>query len=279
MSTHGLHVGINDYRGSQHDLAGCVNDALDCARLFGRRRKGLHRDVIDACPFFGECDSQVVLVDRAATRSRILAELESLLAKLRRGDWGIVTFSGHGTYVKDAGGDEADGYDEALVTADLDAILDDELGVILEKREPGSKLLVVTDSCHSGTATRSIGPRLAGPPESRARFLPPGRIPSERLAGLRVPRMKRPSRLVDVIHFGACRDDQFAADAEFGGRPRGAFTHYWLDAILSLRPKATFADWEAELAKRLPNRHYDQAPQVNAYKRALDWRIPMMTKT
>ena len=212
MQLHALHVGINDYRGTDNDLDGCVNDALDCARLFGRRHKGTRRDAIDALPFFPEAASQVVLVNRQAVRVRILAELQKLLKRLRLGDLGVFTFSGHGTYVKDKNGDEPDGHDEALVAADLDVIVDDELAVLLERRAPGSRLLVQTDACHSGTATRSLGPRLLGPTDRshRVRFLPPRAIPRHKLEGWRTARMQRTAKLVDVIHFGACRDNQFA---------------------------------------------------------------------
>ena len=277
MQLHALHVGINDYRGTDNDLDGCVNDALDCARLVGRRHKGTRRDAIDTLPFFPEAASRVVLVNRQAVRVRILAELQKLLKRLRPGDLGVFTFSGHGTYVKDRNGDEPDGHDEALVAADLDVIVDDELAVLLERRAPGSRLLVQTDACHSGTATRSLGPRLLGPTDRshRVRFLPPRAIPRHKLEGWRTARMQRTAKLVDVIHFGACRDNQFAADATFGGRPNGAHTHHWLAALSELAPGATYAAWRDALARRLPDDEYDQVPQTNAYARALASKIPL----
>lgn len=278
MQIHALHVGINNYAGTENDLLGCVNDATDCARLFGRRNKGTRRDALDLCPFFPAAATQVVLLDRQAVRTRILAELQVLMKKLARGDLGIFTFSGHGTYVRDKrGGDEEDGYDEALVCYDLDVILDDELGVALERRAAGSRLLVQTDACHSGTATRSLGPRLLGATDAsqRLRFMPPGRLPKHKLAGWKLARMKRTPKLVDVNHFAACRDRDFAADSAFGGRPAGAHTHFWIQSLTELDPGATYRDWTERLAEYLPSQQFDQEPQTNAYQRSLDWKIPV----
>lgn len=276
MATHALHVGINNYKGTDNDLFGCVMDASDIKRVVGPRR-GAANDALDRCQFFGNADTQVVLLDAKATRARVLAALDLLLKRLERGDLGIFTFSGHGTYVRDKSGDEEDGYDEALVCADLDVILDDELGTMLERRAAGSRLLIQTDACHSGTATRSLGPRLLGPTNRtyRKRFLPPAAIPRRNIEGWRTARLKRTSKLVDVIHFGACRDREFASDTEFGGRPNGAFTYYWLQCLMGLEPGATYRDWSDALIDVLPSEDFDQEPQTNAYQKAFDWKIPV----
>lgn len=276
MSIHCLHIGINDYRGTENDLGGCVNDAMDSARTFGRRRKGAHRDAFDSCRFFGKCDSQLTLLDGDATRKRVLSELQGLLRKLERGDLAVITFSGHGTYVADRDGDESDGYDEAIVTAELNVILDDELCTLFERRVTGSRVLFASDSCHSGTNLRTIGHRLAGGanPNHRLRFVHPLTIPAEHRQACRLARMKAAAKLVDVIHFGACGDRQFAADAEFGGRANGAFTHYWLEALCGLPAGSTYGDWRDAVAKRLPNHEFEQIPTTNAYTRALNWKLP-----
>lgn len=274
MPVHCLHIGINDYAGGQHDLAGCVNDAVDCRQIFGRRHKGTRRDRYDECRFFGKAASQVTLLDRQATRARVLDELRTLLKKLARGDLGIFTFSGHGTYVHDASGDERDGYDEALVCADLEVIVDDELSTLFERRAVGSRLVVATDACHSGTNVRTIGPRLAATPNphQRQRFLHPGHIPLSATSNQRGVKLQTSPKLVDVIHFAACGDRQFAADAEFHGRPNGAYTFEWLQALCRLPAGATYRAWRDEV--RLPNQEFTQAPQTNAFARALDWKLP-----
>jgi uncharacterized caspase-like protein len=70
----------------------------------------------------------------------------------------VITFSGHGTYVPDTNGDEIDGLDEALCPYDLQtggaALIDDEINTLFSARQGGVRLLLISDSCHSGTVTR-----------------------------------------------------------------------------------------------------------------------------
>ena len=108
--------------------------------------------------------------EEAATHKGILKALDDLSEKTQKGDIVYFHFSGHGQQIEDDNGDEADGYDEALVPYDAKGkydpvnytgknhLRDDELGIKLQKiREkigPSGGLLVMLDACHSGTATR-----------------------------------------------------------------------------------------------------------------------------
>lgn len=63
----------------------------------------------------------------------------------------IVYYVGHGTTVRDENGDEDDGYDEAFVFDD-GVIVDDVLVEhLIDCKHPDSKLILVTDACHSGS--------------------------------------------------------------------------------------------------------------------------------
>jgi hypothetical protein len=279
MATHCLHVGINDYRGAGHDLAGCLPDVRNDERLFNRERRhrGTRRDAIDECRYFGNCETQNILTDRQATRAKVLAALELTMKRLVAGDWAIVTFSGHGTYALDRSPvDESDGFDEALVCHDLAVIRDDELAAAIEKRKPNTKVLLITDSCHSGTAHRHLGERIIGwhgDGRTKYRFVPPSRLPTESVRRL-AKAIRRDRKLVDVIHLGACLDHQLAADAPFGGGHEGALHHFYLRAVCELPARATFGDWFARLADYLPGGEFDQQPVVNSYARCLDWKLP-----
>jgi hypothetical protein len=62
-----------------------------------------------------------------------------------------VYFSGHGGQVSDLNGDEDDGMDEAMVFPD-GYIIDDDLSLILRRNCSGiTRVLLLTDCCHSGT--------------------------------------------------------------------------------------------------------------------------------
>ncbi len=110
-----------------------------------------------------------ILRDKEATKPGILNAIQQqLIEKAKPGDVCVFHFSGHGEQVFDDNGDEADGYDEALVTYDAPMeyqpgvekhLRDDEFGLKLEeiRKKLGSdgNLLVIVDACHSGTSTRS----------------------------------------------------------------------------------------------------------------------------
>lgn len=110
-----------------------------------------------------------IVRDKEATKQGILnAMQQQLIDKAKPGDVCVFHFSGHGEQVFDDNGDEADGYDEALVTYDAPMeyqpgvekhLRDDEFGLKLEqvrtKLGGDGNLLVIIDACHSGTSTRS----------------------------------------------------------------------------------------------------------------------------
>ena len=107
------------------------------------------------------------LLNEDATRDGIIRGfLEHLYDKVvpGRGDTALFFFAGHGQQVSDLNGDESDGYDEALVAFDNGGVqsregrlLDDDLGKmirLLGKRT--DNIVVVSDSCHSGTLSRGV---------------------------------------------------------------------------------------------------------------------------
>ena len=111
------------------------------------------------------------LRNEQATYTAILLSLQTLISQAGAGDVVYIHFSGHGQQVTDLNGDEADGFDEAWVPYDAlqeptssyngeRHLTDDELNHYLyqisQKIGSKGKLIVVSDACHSGTATRDI---------------------------------------------------------------------------------------------------------------------------
>ena len=148
-----LVIGIDDYVEHQ-DLAGAVNDARDLAGTLSR----------------AGVDDLVVLENGAATRDRIAAEWRGMMARADRGDTLVLTYAGHGGQEPERiAGNERDGLDEALLLGGLrstgpgtrERILDDELNLwFSEAGERGLRVVFVADSCHAGTLTRSVDPRV-----------------------------------------------------------------------------------------------------------------------
>lgn len=138
---HSLHIGLN-YAGTSNALRGCVNDAMDWAKHFS--------------PILGS--NPVVLLEQQADKATIISQVKAVLDICKSGDTAIISYSGHGTYIPDQSGDESDRRDEALVPWDYSRglLLDDELKDLLSKRPQGTRVLLITDCCHSGTMARSI---------------------------------------------------------------------------------------------------------------------------
>lgn len=253
MRTLGLFIGIDNYPGTGQDLSGCVNDANAWAAKLA--------PVLDAA---------TLLVNSRATYSGITRAMRSVLGQLAAGDLAVICYSGHGSWIPDTNGDEADGRDEVLVPYDFakNLVVDDELRQILVSRETGSRVLFVSDSCHSGTVFRLLGPATA----RKMRFLPPSYLGVRAAAAEPIaarPRLARVSNLPGVIHLSGCRDHEYSYEAvDKDGKPCGAMSLAALTAYESLRKtkgSSTYAQWFAKISKQLPTWDYPQTPMINAY--------------
>ena len=112
----------------------------------------------------------VTLLDKQATYDNITSQLIQFTNKTQKGDIVYLHFSTHGQPVEDLNGDEADGWDEAIVPIDAYKIykkgvyegkkhlIDDQLNTYIKRlREKIGKtgfLYVVIDACHAGTSSR-----------------------------------------------------------------------------------------------------------------------------
>ena len=84
-----------------------------------------------------------------------------------KGDLFLLTYSGHGGQVPDKNLDEADRMDATWVLY-VRQIVDDELYELYSKFKSGERILVLSDSCHSGSVTRALPPWENTQPAARA---------------------------------------------------------------------------------------------------------------
>ena len=147
-----LIIGINAYPhlGERQQLRAAVGDSEKMA-VFATSTLGFAPDEVTH------------LTDTDATRDAVIAAIEQkLIAETGPGDRVLLFFAGHGTRGPDRDGDEEDGRDEVLVMSDINGpagpgvLVDDELGAMLDRIQD-RKVVVVIDSCHSGTVTRAMG--------------------------------------------------------------------------------------------------------------------------
>ena len=137
-----LHIGLNGvsadaYAGWDGPLAACEFDATDMAAI--AKSKGI---------------KPTVLLTKKATRASVLAGMRGAAKALKAGDLFFMSYSGHGGQVPDVSGHEDDGQDETWCLYD-GQLIDDELYFELSKFAAGVRVLVLSDSCHSGTITRA----------------------------------------------------------------------------------------------------------------------------
>ena len=207
-----LHLGLNEvdshHYGSALALGGCHNDAQDMTRIAAARGY-----------------QTTTLLDRAATAVRLLDELRLASERLSSGDTLLLTYAGHGAQVRDEDADETDGYDETWVLFDR-MLLDDELYTAISKFRAGVRILMVSDSCHSGSVAR----RRAD--ESGQRFRTPAefdfgnRVWREhgdryRAVARELPDDPRAAIQSACILLSGCQDDELSAD----GNENGLFTN------------------------------------------------------
>jgi len=227
-------IGINNYPGIFNDLKGCVNDAKDWSALL--QEMGFETSLI---------------LDAQATQTNVKTALQDLISTTNAGDVVVFTYSGHGTQVSDRNSDENDRYDEAICLYDGN-VIDDDLRVILDGIHPQATLVVISDSCFSGSVTR-IAPEPAIP-----RFIPP----TVSTAGKMTRRsFLLPETGMPEILISGCSDSEYSYDAEFDGRPNGAMSAYALQ-VIKQNPNVTYREFHAGLRKLLPSTDYPQSPQL-----------------
>jgi hypothetical protein len=256
---HALCIGINDYPGTGSDLVGCVNDAHDWAEELTKRSFDVE-----------------LMLDSEATGDAMRAAMRRRLRAASAGDVVAVTYSGHGTWVRDRDADELDGRDEALCPYDIATagpLLDDELFDIFSDRERGVRVVFISDSCHSGSVARYAP--AARSDADRIRFLPPAAFldPAEAARARLLPRVHRGRPRHAALLLSGCQDIEYSYDAHFDGRANGAFTYVALAALRELPQTATYRDWITAIGSALPSQDYPQTPGLQGSSTQRRWPL------
>jgi hypothetical protein len=153
----------------------------------------------------------------------------------------MLSYAGHGGKLPDKNSDEEDFKDETWCLFDGE-LVDDELYYLLSKFAAGVRVIVISDSCHSGTVTRTM---LDSAPKNnvagetfRYRDMPT-RVAIHTYhnnkdfydAILRDVKLKITQDQVkaSVLLISGCQDDQLSADGEFNGLFTAALLQTWDD--------------------------------------------------
>jgi hypothetical protein len=154
-----LHIGLNavdpaHYGGWSGDLMACEFDAADMATLARAQQI-----------------KPTVLLTRRATRANVFAAVRGAAKKLESGDLLFLSYSGHGGQIPDVSGDEPDKKDETWCLYDGE-LIDDEVFVELARFKEGVRIVILSDSCHSGSVVRARVPEI-GAGSGRSKMMPP----------------------------------------------------------------------------------------------------------
>jgi hypothetical protein len=190
-----------------------------------------------------------ILKTEQATASAILTGIESAARTLVADDMFIFYFSGHGGQIPDV--NEADGQDDTLCTY-ASEIVDKELAQRWVEFAAGVRIVMLSDCCHSGTNQGLAG--MSAIQETTPVRAMKNAIKPMNFTG-KIPRMN-----AQLIHFGACRDDQTSA-AHLGGLFTMALCTIWNNGKFS----GTYQQFYEAIKDCIIGAGYPQEPQFNFY--------------
>ena len=229
-----LLIGTN-YVGSQYQLSGCVND-VDSLNIFAGSN---NFDI-------------TILSDKStlkATRTNILSEFTKVLSNSQIGDSIFLSYSGHGSYIKDTDNNELIGYDQVIVPSDFKQIIDDELKQIIQTHlKPGVTLVALFDCCYSGTVL-----------DLKYNYM-------DSIFGngtQDIANTQETETNGDVIMISGCSDIQTSADAYIDGKYQGAMTWSFLQSV---RISKTWRELVTNMRQKLSTNGLTQIPQLSSGK-------------
>ncbi len=244
-------IGLNSvdpkhYSGWSGDLSACEADAEDMAAIANSR----------------SFKSQILLT-KNATRAKVVSAISGAAKKLKSGDIFMLSYSGHGGQVPDVDGEEDDNMDETWCLYDGE-ILDDELNALYATFAAGVRILLFSDSCHSGTVAKaaflngtSSAPKTSANPSGVVYRAMPNDIArrvyrdhQKFYNGLQTKVKKAKSATVkaSVLLISGCQDNQLSADGTFNGLFTGNLLRVWSNGQF----KGNYTDFHKAILRLMP---------------------------
>jgi len=181
------------------------------------------------------------LLSAEATAENVKSEIRKAADSLSDGDMFLLSYSGHGGQVPDLNKDESqdewdtDGWDETWCLHDRH-LIDDEQQVMYADFKPGVRILILSDSCHSGTVNKSAveqkKPRhkIRAMPSTTAHACYFARKEEYDSIQNNLRKISADDIKANVLLLSACHEDELAAETEVDGKPQGKFTAALLQA-------------------------------------------------
>ena len=261
-----LCIGINHYGIPNSDLNGCVNDISTLQGILTSR--------------FGFATENITtLLNDKATTNNIKTELSKLVMGAVAGDTIVFQYSGHGSSIPDTSGDEIDKLDEIICPYDLNwttnMVKDDDLYTVFKNVDPQVQLLVILDSCHSGSMLRLMNiptkkskylvPKYIRPPYEVFEKMKSSIYDNDAAMASSIIRNRKKKESFNVrngILLSGCQSNQTSADAFVDKKYQGAFTFALAKVLAQNNYSITYKDLAVKINALLDSLHYEQNPQL-----------------
>jgi metacaspase-1 len=249
-----LIVGCN-YTGTDFSLSGCINDANSIEQIFQ--------------PWGYEITK---MTDNSSgnllpTKNNILAKLAEFVAKLTADDTLLFYYSGHGSRISDANGDEISGLDSVIIPLDVrsqGSIVDDSIRAIFAQAVANSNILAIFDSCNSGSICdlryNLFDTSYRADPFIKSKLYDtPNLIARNNI----ITNNKYTETVANVVSLSGCKDDQFSYEiVTTNGVPGGALTYSLISCLKSQTPTINFTNMLANIKSRLISLRLGQNPSL-----------------
>ena len=187
------------------------------------------------------------LTTKKPTRNNILTEFKNLLVNSQAGDLLFFMYSGHGSYTLDRNSDEQDGYDELIVTSDLQGITDDEFKTLIQQNlKKDVTLFAMFDCCFSGSIL-----------DLRYQYLDSLNYDNY------TENNKDNNTSGNVFMISGCTDEQTSADAVINNKACGAMSWSLLES-LKQQKKLSWRELVKSMRDLLKTSRFDQIPQFSS---------------
>lgn len=232
---YGLSIGIDQYK-NVPSLEGAVNDAkiiADSLTKIGAKKVKL-------------------LLNEQANRNEIKKAWEELTQEAKNGDTLFFSYAGHGAQQDERiPNTEADGKDEFYALANYsdsgantyERIMDDDLQEWFSK-VPNLHVVLISDSCHSGTMTRSYKKSTLKYRKIEKQVINNDALP---LIADKNIADERKTKLANVVSVSAVPDDKEVPEVKIGNEQHGALSWHLAQGILGFADKNK--DGSIELAE------------------------------
>jgi metacaspase-1 len=274
-----LHIGLNSvdpafYEGWDGTLVACENDADSMNKIASNLGYEAHN-----------------MITKKATRSAVTDAISDAAKKLNADDIFFLTYSGHGGQVPDTNGDEPDGKDETWVLYDGE-LVDDELHELYTTFKPVTRVVVLSDSCHSGTVTRAMYDRKAPieaefglrshsvfrskaiPSDVQAKVVKRHRQEFDKIQGdTKAAAMRSPEATILLI--SGCQDNQLSSDGDVNGLFTENLLRVWNDG----KYKQDYRHFQKSIKRSMPPSQQPNYFVVGAPDRAFEHQRPFTITT